>query len=67
MPIPSHPVLFIKPRAALCGPAPQKVIVPKLCQDGTSDYEAELTIVISKSGKEYVNSERSFPSFTTIH
>ena len=52
MPIPTHPVLFIKPRAALCGPYPQKISVPKLCQDGTSDYEAELTIVIGKTGRD---------------
>ena len=52
MPIPSSPVLFIKPRAALCGPYPQKISVPKLCQDGTSDYEAELTLVIGKTGRD---------------
>ena len=52
MPIPSHPVLFIKPRAALCGPYPQKISVPKVCQDGTSDYEAELTIIIGKTGRD---------------
>lgn len=52
MPIPSHPVLFIKPRAALCGPYPQKISVPKICQDGTSDYEAELTVVIGKTGRD---------------
>lgn len=52
MPIPSHPVLFIKPRVALCGPYPQKISVPKVCQDGTSDYEAELTVVIGKTGRD---------------
>ena len=52
MPIPTVPVLFIKPRAALCGPHPQKISVPKLCQDGTSDYEAELTVVIGKTGRD---------------
>lgn len=52
MPIPTTPVLFIKPRAALCGPHPQKISVPKLCQDGTSDYEAELTVVIGKTGRD---------------
>lgn len=52
MPIPTDPVLFIKPRAALCGPYPQKISVPKLCQDGTSDYEAELTVVIGKTGRD---------------
>ncbi|KAM0794248.1 fumarylacetoacetate hydrolase [Usnea florida] len=52
MPIPTNPVLFVKPRAALCGPYPQKISVPKLCQDGSSDYEAELTIVIGKTGRD---------------
>ena len=52
MPIPSHPVLFVKPRAALGGPYPQKISVPKVCQDGTSDYEAELTVVIGKTGRD---------------
>ena len=52
MPIPSHPVLFIKPRAALCGPSPRKISVPKHCQDGTSDYEAELTVVIGKTRRD---------------
>ena len=52
MAIPTSPVLFIKPRAALCGPYPQKISVPKLCQDGTSDYEAEMTIIIGKTGRD---------------
>lgn len=52
MPIPSTPVLFVKPRAALAGPYPQKISVPKLAQDGSSDYEAELTVVIGKTGRD---------------
>ncbi|SPO02206.1 related to bifunctional 4-hydroxyphenylacetate degradation enzyme [Cephalotrichum gorgonifer] len=52
MPIPEEPVLFIKPRTALNGPAPAKINVPKIAQDGTSDYEAELSFVIGKSGKD---------------
>ncbi|KAF3183587.1 hypothetical protein EYR41_005821 [Orbilia oligospora] len=52
MPIPDVPILFIKPRTALTGPHPSKIVVPKAVQDGTSDYEAELTIVISKTGKD---------------
>ena len=51
MPIPTHPVVFIKPRTALGGPYPQKISVPKLAQDGSSDYEAELTVVIGKTGR----------------
>jgi 2-keto-4-pentenoate hydratase/2-oxohepta-3-ene-1,7-dioic acid hydratase in catechol pathway len=52
MPIPDVPVLFIKPRTALNGPHPARINVPKIAQDGTSDYEAELTIILSKSGKD---------------
>lgn len=52
MPIPNEPVLFFKPRTALNGPSPAKINIPKLAQDGTSDYEAELSIVIGKSGKD---------------
>jgi dihydroxyacetone synthase len=37
MPIPSVPVLFV---------------IPKIAQDGTSDYEAELSVIISKTGKD---------------
>ncbi|CAF9922461.1 MAG: hypothetical protein ALECFALPRED_002093 [Alectoria fallacina] len=49
MPIPSHPVLFIKPRAALCcGPYPQEKnpCAEKCARVERSDYEAELTVVI---------------------
>ena len=52
MPIPNEPVLFIKPRTALNGPAPAKINVPKIAQDGTSDYEAELSFVVAKSGRD---------------
>lgn len=52
MPIPDHPVLFVKPRTALNGPYPQKIIIPKVSQDGSADYEAELTFIISKTGKD---------------
>ena len=52
MPIPDVPVLFIKPRTALAGPAPAKINIPAIAQDGTSDYEAEMSIVISKTGKD---------------
>ncbi|KAI9730595.1 MAG: hypothetical protein M1834_005838 [Cirrosporium novae-zelandiae] len=52
MPIPDVPVLFVKPRHALNGPHPSKIVVPKIAQDGSSDYEAELTFVISKTGKD---------------
>ncbi|PNY24204.1 Fumarylacetoacetate hydrolase domain-containing protein 2 [Tolypocladium capitatum] len=52
MPIPDVPVLFIKPRTALNGPYPAKINVPEIAQDGSSDYEAELSIVLSRSGRD---------------
>jgi 2-keto-4-pentenoate hydratase/2-oxohepta-3-ene-1,7-dioic acid hydratase in catechol pathway len=52
MPIPDVPVLFVKPRTALNGPHPAKINVPKIAQDGSSDYEAELSIILSKSGRD---------------
>jgi 2-keto-4-pentenoate hydratase/2-oxohepta-3-ene-1,7-dioic acid hydratase in catechol pathway len=57
MPIPDVPVLFIKPRTALNGPHPAKINVPKFAQDGSSDYEAELSIILSKSGRDIPESE----------
>ncbi|RMJ22007.1 Fumarylacetoacetate FAA hydrolase family [Aspergillus sp. HF37] len=52
MPIPDTPVLFVKPRTALSGPHPAKTNIPRFAQDGTSDYEAELSVVLSKSGRD---------------
>jgi 2-keto-4-pentenoate hydratase/2-oxohepta-3-ene-1,7-dioic acid hydratase in catechol pathway len=52
MPIPEHPILFVKLRTALNGPFPQKIIVPKFAQNGSADYEAEPTFIISKTGKD---------------
>ncbi|TLS30607.1 hypothetical protein PpBr36_02732 [Pyricularia pennisetigena] len=57
MPVPEHPVLFIKPRTALAGPHPAKISIPKFVQDGSSDYEAELTLVIAKDGRDIQESE----------
>lgn len=52
MPIPDVPVLFIKPRTAINGPYPAKINVPKIAQDDTSDYEAELSLIIGKTGRD---------------
>ncbi|CCE29451.1 related to bifunctional 4-hydroxyphenylacetate degradation enzyme [Claviceps purpurea 20.1] len=52
LPIPDVPVLFIKPRTALSGPYPAAIPIPRLAQDGTSDYEAELCFVMGKSGRD---------------
>ncbi|EIT82828.1 hypothetical protein AO1008_10926 [Aspergillus oryzae 100-8] len=57
MPIPDVPVVFIKPRTALNGPHPAKINVPKIAQDGSSDYEAELSIILSKTGRDIPESE----------
>ena len=50
--MPKAPILFVKPRTALADPYPGMIPVPKAAQDGTSDYEAELCIVIGKSGRD---------------
>jgi 2-keto-4-pentenoate hydratase/2-oxohepta-3-ene-1,7-dioic acid hydratase in catechol pathway len=52
MAIPNDPVLFIKPRTAVTGPFPGKIAIPKFAQDGSSDYEAELSFVIGKDGRD---------------
>lgn len=57
LPIPDVPVLFIKPRTALNGPFPAKINVPALAQDGPSDYEAELSFVMGKSGRDIPEAE----------
>lgn len=57
MPIPKEPVLFIKPRTSLSGPYPAKIVVPKIAQDGSSDYEAELTFVITRDCKDVPESK----------
>ncbi len=51
MALPAAPILFSKPRTALAGPYPASIPVPECAQDGTSDYEAELCVVISKTGR----------------
>lgn len=57
MAIPKDPVLFTKPRTALVGPYPMTINVPKCAQDGTSDYEAELCVVIGKAGRDIPEEE----------
>ncbi|CEN59963.1 Putative 2-keto-4-pentenoate hydratase/2-oxohepta-3-ene-1,7-dioic acid hydratase [Aspergillus calidoustus] len=52
LPLPKVPILFTKPRTALAGPYPAAINVPRCAQDGTSDYEAELCLVIGKSGRD---------------
>jgi 2-keto-4-pentenoate hydratase/2-oxohepta-3-ene-1,7-dioic acid hydratase in catechol pathway len=50
--LPKAPILFTKPRSALIGPYPAAINIPKCAQDGTSDYEAELCLVIGKTGRD---------------
>jgi 2-keto-4-pentenoate hydratase/2-oxohepta-3-ene-1,7-dioic acid hydratase in catechol pathway len=45
MPVPSEPVIFLKPVSALCRPDDPNVFPPEA---GRVDYEAELAIVIKK-------------------
>lgn len=52
LPLPKAPILFTKPRSALIGPYPAAVNIPKCAQDNTSDYEAELCLVIGKTGRD---------------
>lgn len=49
---PKVPVLFTKPRTSLSDPYPATISIPKSAQDGTSDYEAELCVVMGKAGKD---------------
>jgi 2-keto-4-pentenoate hydratase/2-oxohepta-3-ene-1,7-dioic acid hydratase in catechol pathway len=51
-PLPQVPVLFTKPRSALIDPYPATVNIPRCAQDGTSDYESELCLVIGKTGRD---------------
>ncbi|KAM0542636.1 hypothetical protein ACHAPJ_012715 [Fusarium lateritium] len=57
LPLPKAPILFTKPRTALAGPYPAAINIPKCAQDGTSDYEAELCLVIGKSGRDIPEEE----------
>ena len=52
LPLPKAPILFTKPRTALAGPYPATINIPKCAQDGSSDYEAELCLVIGKTGRD---------------
>ena len=52
LPVPNVPTLFTKPRTALIGPHPAVINIPRCAQDGTSDYESELCVVIGKAGRD---------------
>ncbi|KAJ0383057.1 hypothetical protein COL922a_011258 [Colletotrichum nupharicola] len=57
MEIPEVPVLFVRPRTALAEPYPAPINVPRFSQDSTSDYEAELSVVLSESGRDIPESD----------
>lgn len=57
MELPKAPILFTKPRMALADPYPAAIPVPKAAQDGTSDYEAELALIIGKTGRDIPEEE----------
>ncbi|KAK3657617.1 hypothetical protein LTR56_002392 [Elasticomyces elasticus] len=57
MALPKAPILFCKPRTALGHPYPAAIPIPKCAQDGTSDYEAELCVIIGKSGRNIPEEE----------
>ncbi|KGO45045.1 Fumarylacetoacetase, C-terminal-like protein [Penicillium expansum] len=57
LPLPKAPILFTKPRTALAGPYPATINIPKCAQDRTSDYEAELCLVIGKTGRDIPEEE----------
>ncbi|MBF0201683.1 MAG: fumarylacetoacetate hydrolase family protein [Desulfamplus sp.] len=51
MPIPTHPVLFMKNPAAMTGPAGD-IVIPRSCLDPLQvDYEVELGVVIGTNAK----------------
>lgn len=50
--LPKAPILFTKPRSAISDPYPASIAVPKCAQDGSSDYEGELCLVIGKTGRD---------------
>jgi 2-keto-4-pentenoate hydratase/2-oxohepta-3-ene-1,7-dioic acid hydratase in catechol pathway len=51
MDLPKAPILFTKPRTSLADPFPAVIPIPRVAQDGTSDYEAELCVIIGKTGR----------------
>ncbi len=48
--LPSQPVIFLKSTNTVCAHQ-QPIIIPEACAENEVDYEAELAIVIGKTGK----------------
>lgn len=57
MPIPNTPVLFIKLRTSLAFSA--NINTPKIAQENTAEYEAKLTVIFFKDGRDILESEAS--------
>ncbi|KAI9488570.1 fumarylacetoacetate hydrolase family protein [Zychaea mexicana] len=53
---PQNPIVFIKPPRTTAGPL-DPIIIPTICQDGQTDYEAELAVVIGKPCKDVSKEE----------
>ena len=52
MPLPRHPIYFMVPPTALCGPG-DAVIVPRCAQEpAEADYEVELAVVLARDAKD---------------
>ncbi|TXB96582.1 hypothetical protein FocTR4_00011889 [Fusarium oxysporum f. sp. cubense] len=51
------PPVFAKPRTAIANPYPGTINIPTCAQDGTSDYEGELAVVIGKAARDITAQE----------
>ncbi|KAL5589269.1 hypothetical protein FOVSG1_011136 [Fusarium oxysporum f. sp. vasinfectum] len=56
-PIPDVPPVFAKPRTAIANPYPGTINIPTCAQDGTSDYEGELAVVIGRAARDITAQE----------
>ncbi|KDE04149.1 hypothetical protein MVLG_05375 [Microbotryum lychnidis-dioicae p1A1 Lamole] len=58
LPIPTVPILFLKPSTSLTGSHPSKIIIPhSVIDDEAADYESELVVVIGKDCKDVKEEE----------
>ena len=57
MKLPEVPALFIKPPTAIADPYPGEISIPRCAQDNTSDYEAELVVVIGRPARDVTEAE----------
>ncbi|GAD98468.1 fumarylacetoacetate hydrolase, putative [Paecilomyces variotii No. 5] len=48
---------FTKPRTSLAGPYPAPIVVPKVAQDGTPDYEGELCVIVGQDIRDVVSTK----------